>query len=51
MAEGKGFEPLVLLHTPVFKTGALGHYANLLYFNVVLPARVELALRFTETRF
>lgn len=30
MAEGEGFEPSELLHPPVFKTGALGRYANLL---------------------
>lgn len=30
MAEGKGFEPLELLHSLVFKTSALDRYANLL---------------------
>lgn len=31
MAEGKGFEPLRLLHLLVFKTSAIGRSANLLY--------------------
>ena len=28
MAEGEGFEPSVSCPTPVFKTGALNHYAT-----------------------
>ena len=28
MAEGVGFEPTVPCDTPVFKTGALNHYAT-----------------------
>lgn len=29
VAEGEGFEPSVPCGTPVFKTGALNHYATL----------------------
>lgn len=31
LAEGVGFEPTDPLRSPVFKTGALGHYATLPY--------------------
>ena len=29
LEEGIGFEPMELLHSPVFKTGAINHSANL----------------------
>ena len=40
LAESRGFEPLVVLPTPVFKTGALSHYAN---SPMVLGERLELS--------
>ena len=35
MAEGVGFEPTVPFDTPVFKTGALNHYATPPMFNTL----------------